>query len=60
LAGAFCVTRLISSFLFGVSPFDLITFTGTTLVLTGVTLLASFIPACRAARVDPQVALRYQ
>jgi predicted permease len=54
------VTRLISSFLFGVSPFDPLTFAGTAAVLAAVTLLASFIPACRAAAVDPQEALRYE
>jgi predicted permease len=60
LVGALAVTRLMSSFLYGVSPFDPVTFLGMSTALVGVTFLASLIPACRAARVDPQVALRYE
>jgi predicted permease len=60
LVGALLLTRLISAFLYGVSPFDPLTFFGTAAVLGAVTFLASIIPACRAARVDPQVALRYE
>lgn len=60
LLGALAVTRLISSFLYGVSPFDAATFFGTAGVVAGVTFIATFIPACRAAKVDPQVALRYE
>ncbi|MFO1499000.1 MAG: ABC transporter permease [Verrucomicrobiota bacterium] len=60
LAGAFVFTRLMSSFLYGVSPFDPWIFFGMSAALGGVTFLASFIPARRAARVDPQVALRYE
>ncbi|MHC1766606.1 MAG: ABC transporter permease [Verrucomicrobiia bacterium] len=60
LAGSLAVTRLISSFLYGVSPFDLATFLSTAVALSFVSFLASLIPACRAARVDPMQALRYE
>jgi ABC-type antimicrobial peptide transport system permease subunit len=60
LVGAFAVTRLIASFLYGVSPFDPMTFLATSVALCAVIFLASFIPARRAASVDPQVALRYE
>lgn len=60
LAGALAVTRLISSFLYGVSPFDPATFLLTAGLLSTVVFLASVIPGLRATRVDPQVALRYE
>jgi predicted permease len=60
LMGALGLTRLMSSFLYGVSPFDPLTFFGMAAALALVTFLATFIPACRAAKVDPQVALRYE
>jgi putative ABC transport system permease protein len=58
IAAALLATRLMRAMLYGVSPTDPITFAVVTAVLIGVALLASAIPAMRAARVDPIVALR--
>jgi putative ABC transport system permease protein len=55
---AVLVSWVLSSLLFGVESRDPFTFAGTTLLLTGVALLATFLPALRATRVDPVVALR--
>lgn len=60
LAGAFALTRLMASLLFGVSSTDVTTFAVVSALLTAVTLLASFVPALRATRIDPITALRYE
>jgi putative ABC transport system permease protein len=59
LAGALVLTRLMSSLLFGVSPTDPITFAAVPATLAAVALAACYLPARRAARVDPTVALKY-
>jgi len=53
LAGAFLLTRVLRTMLFGVRPTDLVTFLSVPLILSGATLLASYIPARRATKVDP-------
>ena len=60
LAGGAALGRLLASFLFGVSSFDALTFGVMSAVIAGVALLACFLPAHRASRVDPILALRHE
>ena len=60
LLGSVVLARLIASLLYGVTPLDSLTFAAVSLLLSAVALFASYIPARRATRVDPTVALRYE
>jgi putative ABC transport system permease protein len=60
IAASLALSRILSGFLYGVSPTDPVTIVGVAVLLTFVALLASYLPARHAMRVDPMVALRYE
>ena len=60
LIGAFAATRMLASLLYRVRPADPVTFAAITLLLAAITIFAGLVPAIRATRIDPLVALRYE
>jgi ABC-type antimicrobial peptide transport system permease subunit len=59
LTGAFLLTRFLASELYGISPIDPVTYLGVAVAMAAITMLACYLPARRAMRVDPLIALRY-
>jgi predicted lysophospholipase L1 biosynthesis ABC-type transport system permease subunit len=60
LTGAIAATRLVANLIFGLAPLDPITMTGAVVVMVFFAALAGYVPARRASRIDPMVALRYE
>jgi ABC-type antimicrobial peptide transport system permease subunit len=60
LAGAFCLTHFLQVYLYQISPVDPLTFVIVPVLITGAAMLACYIPARRAAKIDPMEALRYE
>jgi putative ABC transport system permease protein len=60
LAGAFALARVVASLLYGVKPTDVVTFIFTSLLLAFIALVACYVPARRAMRIDPLAAIRYE
>ena len=60
LLASVAVSRIMGSLLYGVSPTDIVTFALVSMLLIAIAFLACFIPAKRATKVDPMVALRYE
>jgi putative ABC transport system permease protein len=60
VAASLLLTRVITSLLYGVSPSDPVTFVAVPIALIAMAMLASYLPARRAANIDPMVALRYE
>src|SRR5262249_23327747 len=60
MAGAYCLRQVMSGLVFGVSPADPTTYIGVSLLMLAVALVACYVPARRATKVDPLAALRWQ